>query len=157
MAVIELDLFKNLSDKIYVSKNIEKVDTISNVVFKENTSLRQPTFILKRGATVGGEINYNYVYCKNVDRYYYITDKKFRSDGLLEIECQTDVLMSFKDKILASTQRINRAEKMVTPCLIDQQLPFNNGTYTEVYNIDNKKYYSNHISYLLKIGGAYSG
>ena len=65
--------------------------------------------------------------------------------------------MTFKSDILASTQRINRAEKMVTPCLIDQELPFNNGTFTEVYNINNNKYYSNHISFLLKIGGAYGG
>lgn len=157
MAIISLKLFKNYSDKTYVKKNIELVDTFSSVVFKENTSLRSPTFILKRGATVGGEIDYNYIYCENTKRYYYIVNKTFRDDGMIELECQTDVLMSFKPDILASTQRINRAEKMVTPCLIDQQLPFNNGTYTEVYNIGNNKYYSNHISYLLKIGGAYSG
>ena len=155
--IITLKLYKNHSDKTYVKKNIELVDTISNVVFKESTSLRSPTFILKRGVTVGGEINFNYIYCENTKRYYYIVNKVFRADGLLELECHTDVLMTFKSDILASTQRINRAEKMVTPCLIDQQLPFNNGTFTEVYNINNNKYYSNHISFLLKIGGAYGG
>lgn len=162
MANITLELRRMICNKNEIVKKLETGDenalTIPIAYLLDNTSILEPTFrLISDSGTVGYWRKFNYLHCPNLGRWYYITDIIFMSGGVVEIHCKVDVLMSYSDLILDSTQVINRSEHMQTPLLIDEQLPFDNGTYTSIINIDCPHYFSNHVSYLLKIGGGYSG
>lgn len=63
---------------------------------KETTSLDAPTFIIQ-----GNDFNYNY--CEWNGRYYFITDIRSVHNNLSEIDCELDVLATYKDYILNTT------------------------------------------------------
>lgn len=61
---------------------------------------------------------YNYAYVDDFNRYYYITDWVFVS-GMWRAAFTVDVLATYKDDILASTQFIARAADSNNPGIID--------------------------------------
>lgn len=63
---------------------------------KETTSLDAPTFIIQ-----GNDFDYNY--CEWNGRYYFITDIRSVHNNLSEIDCELDVLATYKDYILNTT------------------------------------------------------
>ena len=106
-------LYNTSSDKrrLYKGGLDNAVKQYNNVHLKENTSLVNPTFILSRVSIVSGVIQqFNYLYCPNFKRYYFVKDVKYGIGGMLEIECRVDVLTSFKDDIIEHEAYIERAE-----------------------------------------------
>lgn len=67
-----------------------------NCKLKETTSFDAPTFII-----TGDDFNYNYAQWGN--RYYFITDIRSVHNGLTEIDCEIDVLATYKSEILNTT------------------------------------------------------
>ena len=166
MAEITLKLKQMRCDKREIEKDFsDTVVTVNNVRLKQDTSILNPTFRLANlepvdnvnSNVVAYYRKFNYITCENLGRDYFITDIRFCSGGIVEIDCKVDVLSSYSRLILDSTQVITRAENLQSPLLVDDKLPFDNGTYTEIINIDCPHYFSNHLSYLLKLGGGYSG
>ena len=90
-------LYFNKSDKRYVDKKLESItydggsDHV-DVEFKEDTSIEDPTFILRTQSKV---LTANYIYVPNMNRYYYINSYTV-SHQRIYIDCHVDVLMSFK-------------------------------------------------------------
>ena len=79
---------------------------LSNVLLKAPTSVINPTFIIDAGVEGTAEHSmykdwpkYNYCYCSEFGRYYWIMDTKSISNRIVEIICHVDVLASFKDLI----------------------------------------------------------
>ena len=70
-----------------------------NVKIKDDTSIDRPIFIL-----TGNDFNYNYA--KWNDHYYFIDDIKSIHNNLIEVSCVLDVLATYKDYILNSTQYV---------------------------------------------------
>ena len=90
-----INLYVNTSDNRYLQKTIASVLDNVPCVFKEDTSLENPTVIISPD---NFRHNANYVYIPELSRYYYITDKTFSKQRvMLHLKC--DVLMSFKDSI----------------------------------------------------------
>lgn len=81
------------------------------VVLKGNTSILNPVFIIQRPNSQA-MAEFNYCYCKEFNRYYWIDDiiiQSGRSGGsshFYELHCHVDVLASWREIILA------------TPCFI---------------------------------------
>lgn len=105
--------------------------TIENVRFKDeaNLSIQNPTLILAPNGTElssWGDIvesaRFNYFYIPKFCRFYFITDI-FTNNGLIEITGKCDVLNSFKDDILASSQYITRSQSRRSAYLSDSMLP----------------------------------
>ena len=71
-----------------------------NVKIKDDTSIDRPVFIL-----TGNDFNYNYA--KWNDHYYFIDDIKSIHNNLIEVSCILDVLATYKDYILNSTQYVS--------------------------------------------------
>ena len=121
-------IFKTKSAPNVVNKVITEVVVFDEVIFKEDTSLLNPTIIING---VSNDSSYtiedigtsNYFSIPKVNRYYFITDITMMSGGRVAITGKVDVLMSFKADILGSTQLIVRQEKKTNNYLIDTDIP----------------------------------
>ena len=123
-----LKLFKTKSAPNVVSKSLSEVAVFGEVIFKEDTSLLNPTVIINGVSNSGtytiediGKCNYFSI--PKVGRYYFITDIVMLHGGRVAISGKVDPLMSFKTDILASTQLIVRQEKKTNNYLIDTEIP----------------------------------
>lgn len=123
-----LKLFKTKSAPNVVRKSLTEVVVFDEVIFKEDTSLLNPTVIINGVSnsstyTIEDIGKCNYFSIPKVDRYYFITDIVMLHGGRVAISGKVDTLMSFKTDILASTQLIVRQEKKTNNYLIDTEIP----------------------------------
>lgn len=121
-------IYKTKSTPNVVNKVLSEVVAFDEVVFKEETSLLNPTIIINgvsnaSSYTIEDIGNSNYFYIPKVNRYYFITDITMMSGGRVAISGKVDVLMSFKTDIIGSTQLIVRQEKKTNNYLIDTDIP----------------------------------
>lgn len=121
-------IFKTKSSPNVVSKVLTEVVAFDEVIFKEETSLLNPTIIINGVSntsdyTIEDIGTSNYFYIPKVNRYYFITDITMMSGGRVAISGKVDVLMSFKTDIIGSTQLIVRQEKKTNNFLIDTDIP----------------------------------
>ena len=121
-------IYKTKSAPNVVNKVLTEVVAFEEVIFKENTSLLNPTIIINgvsnaSSYTIEDIGTSNYFSIPKVNRYYFITDITMMSGGRVAITGKVDVLMSFKSDILGSTQLIVRQEKKTNNYLIDTDIP----------------------------------
>ena len=121
-------IYKTKSAPNVVNKILSEVVTFEEVIFKEDTSLLNPTIIINgvsnaSSYTIEDIGTSNYFSIPKVNRYYFITDITMMSGGRVAITGKVDVLMSFKTDILGSTQLIVRQEKKTNNYLIDTDIP----------------------------------
>lgn len=121
-------LYYNKSDKRYMNKDLQAItyegsDHI-DVEFKEDTSIVDPTFILRTQSKV---LEGNYIYIPNLNRYYFINNYTL-SHEIIYIECHVDVLMSFKKEIKNENVIVKRNEKLFNMYLDDNQYKVQNRT-----------------------------
>lgn len=91
--------------------------TSLDVNLKSGTSFISPTFLLSLGSTP----TYNYVSYEG--RYYFITDIVSVRNDLWEIQCDVDVLATYKADILASTQFVAYSSVSGGTWLADTRIP----------------------------------
>lgn len=121
-------IFKTKSAPNVVNKVLTEVVVFDEVIFKEETSLLNPTIIIN-GVSNSSSYNIedigtsNYFSIPKVNRYYFITDITMMSGGRVAITGKVDVLMTFKTDIIGSTQLIVRQEKKTNNFLIDTDIP----------------------------------
>ena len=139
MADITLEIYRCPSDERMVSKKLHDKFVFKHITFKNDTSIMNPVFIV--GAikdntepmdTVGWWRKFNYCYCPNLERYYFISNIVFQKTGFVELRCDVDPLMSFKDDILNSTQLVTRQENKRQKYLPDQSLPIHSQVKNEI-------------------------
>ena len=121
-------IFKTKSAPNVVNKVLTEVVAFDEVIFKEDTSLLNPTIIINgvsnsSSCTIEDIGTSNYFSIPKVDRYYFITDITMLRGGRIAITGKVDPLMSFKSDILSSTQLIVRQEKKTNNYLIDTDIP----------------------------------
>jgi hypothetical protein len=121
-------IYKTKSAPNVVNKVLTEVVAFEEVIFKEDTSLLNPTIIINgvsnaSSYTIEDIGTSNYFSIPKVNRYYFITDITMMSGGRVAITGKVDVLMSFKTDILGSTQLIVRQEKKTNNYLIDTDIP----------------------------------
>ncbi len=121
-------LYFNKSDKRYMNKDLQAItyegsDHI-DVEFKEDTSIVDPTFILRTQSKV---LEGNYIYVPNLNRYYFINNYTLSHERIY-IECHVDVLMSFKKEIKNENVIVKRNEKLFNMYLDDNQYKVQNRT-----------------------------
>lgn len=85
--------YNNLSNYNVVNKRLEEINRLS-FTFKENSNIINPSLILKNYK--GG----NYCYIEELKKYYYVKDIDLLGNGLFKINCEIDVLMSYKEDII---------------------------------------------------------
>lgn len=107
-----------------VNKNPDFKYTVSCRI-KGDCSVESPVFILNAR---NNYINCNYLYCRTWDKYYFFANPPTVSEaGTMEINCEEDVLMTFREDIKKMRLNIVRASAIGftnspdTGVLIDQK------------------------------------
>lgn len=108
-------LWNNFSKRRNSTKRPGAGGVTKSVVLKEETSIEQPSFILKEPIA-----NYTYVYAFN--RYYFVTDVVNLDGSRCEIVCDLDVLATYKDDITGYTTFVERAASMYDTMVPDSLL-----------------------------------
>lgn len=124
-------LYKNHSDERYLNKDLSSIGTYNNLVFKDDEDLVTPTFKVT-DSNFSEECNY--IYVRELGRYYYIRSRRF-SRQCLFLECQVDVLMSFKNDIHNMVGVISRNEKLYNLYLSDDKMEMLNYPYYQTINM----------------------
>lgn len=127
---MDIILYNTSSPPNVVNKNLGSSSLkIENVIFKEENALSvlRPKLLIHLTANVSQLAKYNYLKIPQFNRYYFFEIGETRG-GLLEIQCISDPLMSFKEDIIdtrsnAPKQYIIRSEKFTNKLLVDTMLP----------------------------------
>lgn len=145
---MNVNFYVNNSDDRYLQKNLTAVLNNVPCIFKEDTSLENPTIIISPD---NFRHNVNYVYIPELSRYYYITDKTFSKQRvLLHLRC--DVLMSFKDYIKNCECVAIRSANMFNNYLDDNQMT--RLAYSDIYLKKFPNSLDKNLSLILVVGGA---
>lgn len=118
--------YENKSDRRYLTKNIEGKYPNVPVQIIEPSSVVRPS--LKVSSGLIGQ-NVNYLKLVDLERYYYINDW-IMENGYIRLECEVDVLMSFKDEIKERSVVVKRNEKKYNLYLDDPKYKIQNRTAT---------------------------
>ena len=86
------------SDPRVINKVLTNNKSVGSVYLKDGTDVLRPSLKLKNV----NHKNYNYCYIQDFDRYYFIRNWSKQFGGTTVIDCEVDVLMSFKSDILNS-------------------------------------------------------
>lgn len=125
-------LYFNYSDRNVMAKDIHQVGEDVQILFKRDTTLEKPTFILDSEIAIDNTVvNYLYV-AGNVKRCYYVNDVLF-TQGHIELICEVDPLMSFKNEILEQPAIIKRQATKINYYLNDDKLKANQYTHRDTY------------------------
>lgn len=92
------------------------------VRLKDRTSLLMPTFEIYN-TDITGLSEVNYVVAKEFNRCYWIMNITFTSNNAAELECKEDVLATYREQILNSTQFVMRSESEYSLSYTDPVLP----------------------------------
>lgn len=114
--IMTIQLYKNASDNATLDKDITSVATLDNVLLLEPSSVMSPIFKISMDLDITA---FNYLYCAEFDRFYYITNIAAALGGLYELSCEVDVLMSYKGDILQTSGIINRGGTKFNPLIVD--------------------------------------
>lgn len=120
-----ITLYKNLSDNKVVSKNIVEGPSYT-VTIKRDCSVEEPYFLLEKSTT--DIADYNYLYCPDFHRYYYIRKRRIVMGGMFEIECFVDALKSFSVGIRNLQAIVDRQEFIFNPYLEDAGICITQGS-----------------------------
>ena len=110
---MQIAFYKNKSANNVVNKTIgEPIRTISGIIVKEQNSLKtaNPSLLLQIDGDWTDIVDFNYCRIYQTDRYYYVTNHAAEG-GLLRLDLECDVLMSFKDDIYSPSQRTQVIER----------------------------------------------
>lgn len=110
---MDLKFYKQSATPNRVDKSgyLTEIGTLSGVILKAETNLMRPTFILKTSPLV---YNSNYLYNSFTKRYYYIKEVTAMSGGRIAIDCEIDVLFTYKNEILNSSGWVVRSDNILT-------------------------------------------
>ena len=137
--------FGNLSKRRNSTLRPSGLSDTRKVKLKEATSIDNPTFIIQ-----GNDFDYNYAKWDN--RYYFVDNVVSRHDSLTEITCVLDVLATYKDEILASTQYVTYSNVSGGQFLVDTRIPVLTETHTSKSLVVNPKL-SKSGTYILSVVG----
>ena len=135
VTTFDIILYKNRAENNRVDKTnyLESVGTLSGVM-RDSSSINNFAVTFEYDTFP----RFNYVYIVPFDRYYYVNDITSVNYGLWEMSLSVDVLMTYKDAILACTGFIDRNESDNNPYVIDKKIVVETGRDVSVENVSNE-------------------
>lgn len=113
-----INLYTTTDDRRVLSKTLTELAAVDNVNLLDDCNVISPIFVLSSTDWA----NANYLYCENFKRYYFIDSVDYINGNLIRLHCSCDVLMSFKNDILATTAIINRGGNNFNVLLADNAI-----------------------------------
>lgn len=129
--------FYNVSDdpRVVSKKLGTAVASVNNAIAKTPMNVESPAFVLTGFNSSNLFNTVNYVYCKELSRYYFISDIIQDLADKCEFHCTEDVLMTYKDAILdADVIVFNQSRFDLADSLIpDSRLPMQANTESRTF------------------------
>lgn len=124
----KVDKLNNLTGAVFISGN-----------FKESQSIMQPIIDLVYNSLP----TFNYLYIPALSRFYFINNITTLNNGMYRLECNEDVLMTYRTEIKQQTAYISRIEYnndnhrngYESPYLVDKELLSRNFETYQYYEI----------------------
>lgn len=123
-------LYNNKSDDKVEDKSLTQLGEYT-IVFKGDESIINP--VLKITDSSVSE-DANYLYLNELGRYYYIRKKTYSRQCIL-LECEVDVLMTYKAEIRQMNAIISRNERLYNLYLSDSKMEMLNYPYYQTLNM----------------------
>lgn len=147
---MQAKFYNNKSDARYLNKSIDlKYDNIPLEVLTPASVIRP---VLKVSSGLIGQ-SVNYVYVDELERYYYIRNWTMEN-GYVLLDCEVDVLMSFKDAIKQQNVIVSRQQKKYNLYMTDQKQKFYNTNATVVKEFPKKPFSISKSQFILCLNGA---
>ena len=143
----EIHTYKSSAEQNRVDKtNFLTADMIISGVLREASSLIHPSI------TFTSDIipKFNYVYIPLFNRYYYVTDITSIKNKLWQMSLTVDVLMTYKEALLACTGYIDRNENEYNGLIPDNMISLEKGETIETVALNNELFISNKGSYVIQ-------
>lgn len=153
---MKLILYNNASDDRVVGKDLTQLSILDAVVIKENTNIIKPTITFHKSHAEDWEYcNYCKLVGKKfhtqsiegfnpVPRCYFIRNFNIAPGGIIELECEIDVLETYKQNIRGLKTLVTRQENTFNPALNDPLMVIPN----------NRKIYTHKVDGAVNIGGS---
>lgn len=109
-------LAKTISENECLVKELTDEKDIECVMV--NTDINHPVLKLK-----SENVDYNYCYIEYFHRYYFVNKPEGRNGEHILLNCNVDVLMSYKDELLELECNVIRNENIPIGELVDEKLP----------------------------------
>lgn len=106
-------LYQNISESIVINKKLKEVRKVENIRLIENCTMLEPILTLTL------PINANYIYIPIWGRYYFIKNIEIINGNQAKVECEVDVLFTFKEQILNTSQNVVRNQNRYNMYLED--------------------------------------
>ena len=132
---MDIILYQTTSERERINKDLSSALSLSGALRGE-CSVTNPSFNIE----VNNPSDYNYCYIPDFGRYYYITNIVSVRTNIWRIDCDVDVLMSFKDAILnldVIVSDISLGESPVSTYYSGEQWASTVRTKTDVINFPN--------------------
>lgn len=142
--------YNNKSDARYMNKSIDlKYNNIPLEILTPASVVRP---VLKVSSGLIGQ-SVNYVYVDELERYYYIRNWTMEN-GYILLECEVDVLMSFKNAIKQQNVIVSRQQKKYNLYMTDHKQKFYNTNATVVKEFPKKPFSISKSQFILCLNGA---
>ena len=143
----EIHTYKSSAEQNRVDKtNFLTADMIISGVLREASSLIHPSI------TFTSDIipTFNYVYIPIFNRYYYVTDITSIKNKLWQMSLTVDVLMTYKEALLACTGYIDRNENEYNGLIPDGMISLEKGEVIETNFVTNEVFIESEGTYILQ-------
>ena len=143
----EIHTYKSSAEQNRVDKtNFLTADMIISGVLREASSLIHPSI------TFTSDIipTFNYVYIPIFNRYYYVTDITSIKNKLWQMSLTVDVLMTYKEALLACTGYIDRNENDYNGLIPDGMISLEKGEIIETNFVTNEVFTETEGTYILQ-------
>ena len=143
----EIHTYKSSAEQNRVDKtNFLTADMIISGVLREASSLIHPSI------TFTSDIipTFNYVYIPIFNRYYYVTDITSIKNKLWQMSLTVDVLMTYKEALLACTGYIDRNENEYNGLIPDGMISLQKGEIIETNFVTNEVFTESEGTYILQ-------
>lgn len=155
-------LYKNNSANEVINKQLTVISAF-NAKHTRPVDILHPTLILSGDVNINA-INANYFYVDLFARYYYIDGYTIDRANRIVITGTVDVLKTYAQQILASTQHIVRQQEIGVNFVEDTALPLESERDVKVFKfpqnraIENSSFTVDTKCFLLTVaGGGYNG
>mgnify|MGYP003290994726 CR=1 FL=1 len=97
------------------------IKTAADIEPTEGVDVLTPSFILGYDSSY---LSCNYLYCAELNRYYYITEMTIDTAQRIHVQCSVDVLQTYADSIKNCMATVVRSESVGHPTMYsDSKLP----------------------------------
>lgn len=112
---MNINIYSTSDDKKVLNKSLVFIKSV-NVKIKESCDKLNPILIMKKS-----NLEFNYIYIPDWGRYYFAQTPTYNK-GIMSVQCNVDVLMSYRYSIKNLFALVNRQEFVFSPYVLDQML-----------------------------------